>query len=407
MRSWSTFLSITVLLLIGGGWGGRQLLIERAERSISEHRAEITTLKACSVYQQPPPPTPHPWGGENFWDLVHPALDALWMLQQESANSVEFSRDLMNDPELSEESLMTLKAGGASFEACRQAVKRPVRDWKGTLDEFLPSKGQLMGKGLCLKGLLAWRQGRDAEAVDWILTALTVAHATSQGDEIASMEMLWEVERWACETGRLLLSKHGLSAAQLDDFGRRLGWLMQTRPRSPRRLRSYVATTRGFVLQGPGNPRVNVEPAGWKDLYSPSIQMARILTGLRDAAERAATLPCASSAELQSQWTALGSRYRKDDVERIWLMEEWYWQELEALLRLDLLRIAVGVARFEAELGRMPRTLDEAGVEGIAARPVQIEGRALVVRLLQPGETQSRFESAIEPGERQWTIRRR
>src|SRR5579862_4386019 len=113
MRSWSTFCSITILLLIGSGWGVRQLLIERAERSISEHRAEITTLRACRVYQPPPPPTPHPWGGDNFWDLVHPALDALWTLQQESANTEEFSRDVFQDREMSERSLTALKAGGA------------------------------------------------------------------------------------------------------------------------------------------------------------------------------------------------------------------------------------------------------------------------------------------------------
>jgi len=215
------------------------------------------------------------------------------------------------------------------------------------------------------------------------------------------------VEQWACETGRLLLSKHGLSAAQLEDFGRRLEWLLRTRPRPPRRLRSYVAMSRESVLRYPGNLTVQIEPPGWKDLYSPPIQMARILTSLRDAGEQAATLTWASSAELQSQWRALGSRYRKDDVERIWLMEEWYFQELEALLRLDLLRIAVGVARFEAEHGRMPRALAEAGVEGIAARPVRIEGRVLVVQLLLPGETSSRLESGIEPGERAWTIQRR
>ena len=407
MRSWTSLFPIAVLLLIGGGWGVRQLLVQRAEASIAEHWAEVTLLKACTPYQRPPPPTGHPWGTDNFWDLLHPALDALWTLQGGSALPEELTDVRPDERKISDETLAALQAGEEQFEACRQAVKRPVRDWKGPLDELLHWKGRLAGRDLCLKGLFAWRQGRDAEAVDWILAALTVAQETARFDAYPSDLTLREVEQWATEAGRRLLSGHRLSAAQLDDFGRRLGLLMRTRPRSLRQLRWFVATDRDDVLTCPGNRGLDLGHAGWRDLGSPAIKTARILTGLRDLGERSATLPWTSSAELDSQWAALGSRCRNGDVERIWLTDGYYWEELEALLRLDLLRIAVGVARFEASQGRMPATLAEAGVSGIAARPVLIVGRGLVVQLLLPGETHSRLGSGAERGEPEWTIRRR
>ncbi|HEV3028035.1 MAG TPA: hypothetical protein VG457_10715, partial [Planctomycetota bacterium] len=218
MRSWTGLVPIAGLLLIAGGWGIRQLAVQRAEASIEQHRAEVTRLMACTPYHPAPPLVSHPWGADNYWDLVHPAIDALWVVQGSLTDSGELNDDRPDERKISEQTLAELQAAEDHVEACRRAVTRPVRDWKGPPDELLLSKGSLAGRALCLKGILAWRHGRDADAVDWILAALTVAQETTRFDEYPSEEMLRGVEEWAVETGRLLLSKQGLSAAQLDDF---------------------------------------------------------------------------------------------------------------------------------------------------------------------------------------------
>ena len=82
-------------------------------------------------------------------------------------------------------------------------------------------------------------------------------------------------------------------------------------------------------------------------------------------------------------------------------------EELAAVLRWNLLRLAVGVARFEAANRRMPRDLDEAGVTVRPGRPVAIIGNTVSMALLVPGTLGPLFYELLTPIEVEWEIRRR
>ena len=113
----------------------------------------------------------------------------------------------------------------------------------------------------------------------------------------------------------------------------------------------------------------------------------------------------ASSLQLEDQWKACCLASFGDDVRWFWFDSHWYWQELGAFYRWDFVRVAVGVARFRAAKGRMPVTLDEAGVAEILSRPVTIKSDRIAAKLCPEGPDVSSFARQLDQVE--WVIRPR
>jgi hypothetical protein len=399
----------------------REFVIRRAEEAILAHRSEVARVLALEPVPAPVEPLPGHPGGENGWELLRPALDALWELQTSYASSDDVSLDApfglgaVSDFErLRTES----EPQRPHLDACRKGGARSGWRWQGPLDRELPFKTLLACKHLCVEGLLAWKGRRDKESFDWLFVALTLSQETVRLGQMHSHAMLRTVERAACELARLVFSSHGLSAAEVDEIRLRLDGLWSRRPSSLPELRWWCVEVCRYVLDDPAQiarfvgerdadwavPRWE---AGWKDWYSHPVRIARVLDGLRDVALDAGRLPWRSSSDLESGWEEICSRQRKEDVRRICLELPWYLQERAASVRRDLLRTALGVARFQAAMGRMPATAEEAGVAGLLARPVAVDAARNSMELVSPQGTGSPVDAQLGIDELVWTFRRR
>src|SRR5581483_631850 len=264
---------------------------------------------------------------------------------------------------------------------------------------------------------MAWQEGRDAEAADWLVAALSVAQDVARLGDPSGSGLLRITEAWVFEEAKFLFSEHGLSESQLREFERRLGVLRSSRPLPTSAIRRWGTDARREVLEGratveapgwPGDPRgLPLEEAvGWRDFWSLRLQKARVLAELRDAALRSESLPWHSSGELASAWESLSSRYRPEDVGQLWGRSSRFGIELSAALRRDFLRAASAVARFQAAHGRMPRDLAETGLTLNLSRPVAIEGDRIVVDLTTQAADSWLYDS-LAPVEMAWEIRRR
>jgi hypothetical protein len=420
-------LPVALLLLVGAGYGARVLLIQLAEKSIAEHQSEIQRETACVVYQAPGPMTPHPWGEDNLWDLLHPSFDAIGKLKP-IYDELQGSYGSFPDLKEIEGIAGSLQEAKQDLEACRRALKRSNRDWRGERDPDLPSKTHLAASFLCLKATLDWKQGLDAEAMDGILVALEIAQITGRLEqdrtraqqgyfELCGYDLMLTVESWAGEAARHILSGHRLSPAQLTEVERRLDALRATRlsPTTPLlinwevRVRRSVLEPNFSVLMrdaaGVASRRNLRENLGLRDLYDERIRTSRVLGSIRRGALNAANLRWNESTALEPLWEACCLGYTEYEVDQLWSLSPGFEAVYRHLLRWDLLRVAVGVARYEAANNQMPLTLDNAGVGEILARPVTLKDNTFIASPYPPGMTAS--PDPVDPNNWTWTIHRR
>jgi len=420
-----------LLCLCGSAAGGYRLIVLRSAEALARHQREIPQIIDCVHYKEPGEMTPPPWGPDNLWDHVRPVFQALRRVETGYTRGDGFWMDGVPDfrSENPDQAERDLEPHGAMLEICRRAVARSDRAWRGEWEATLPDDAAQTCRHLCTRGWIAGRKGRDVEAVDWILTALTIAHEAARVESrtphqtyrwnwTSGVKLRRTIEGWAYAITRQLLRTRGMSLAALEDFGRRLDRLRQDRPAPRREAALWGATARHWILEYPegygvidGNAReVKVDllsSPGWRDLYSPKVRTARVLGRIRDNAFEAGRQPWRSSAEFEPHWLALCRGRLADEAGRLWAAVPDFHKEYAALLRWDLLRVAVGIACFDAANGRMPVDLDEAGVGGLLLRPVRIEGRSLVLELLPPGSTYNVMTGTLDPPELEWTIVRR
>lgn len=395
-RKWVLAIPVVVAL------GGIVLVVGirgRAPATIEQHRSEILAVLANPVGEFRPGPG---------WETLLPALQAIW--ERDPWHGFGTLDSLKGDDPV-------LQAQ-PQLQACRRALENPTFEAGGVPDPMLPHWARQAATALVATSYQAWEQGRDADAVDGLIAALTLAQETERlGQQHARFDMLRQVEARVFEATRALLSRHALSAARLEDFERRLNDFRSRRPSPAAEFRRSGAATRAEFLdsvRGVGVVEadgelacVNLrEPVRWKDLYSKDLRKARILNGLRDAAEQAGRLTWTSSADIEPQWAALCSRYDPDDVGLLWAGEIKFPDVLAAFLKWDFLRIAVALARVQAQTGTLPATVAEAGIDVRLGRPLTIQGDTVSFQLAPSGEP-SVLRRHFAPSEEKWTLRRR
>lgn len=386
------------LLALGLVTGIVQSLVLRLDASIERHRAEIAALlDDVPVRHSNRPALAAPEEPGNVWDLLRPAFDALWALQ-EPTPMAEISTNLeanFNAHGSVQPTRPLLERGSDALEACRQSRRRSALDWTGPIDPDLCHKAARAGRALCSRGFLAWQEGRDAEAMDWLLTALSVAYDAARLAQKDTGRVLVVIERWVCEDARCVMEEQGLTAAELDDVGRRLDQLRAQRPPLSPLFRTSGAQRRKDFLEDCAL-RASLEAehedlglpvkVGWRDLWVAKLYRARVLTGIRAGMEEAGAVPWTGGVNPFDECQRLHSRYREDVL--AWLSAE---ADLGVLgpQRLEAFRAALSCARFQAATGRLPATVDEVGV-----RPsFKLDGDTL----LPPGL----------PGDENWKLGRR
>jgi hypothetical protein len=405
---------LIAMLTTAGAAGLGVFVLHRADAAILFHRAEVKAAdREVPTRTGTRGPIEGPEEGGSAWDLLTPALDGVWALADPSEEGIS----LRSEPNFTAhgapgDTLRLLELSAPHLEACRRSLRRSVTDGPGPTDAHLVvDKAVRVCRALCSKGFLAWQDGRDSEAVDWLITALSVAHDVARLGDLYSRGLLHVTEAWVSEETKYLFSEHGLTETQLRELERRLDVLRSGRPLPTAEVWDWGVQIRRSVLEGrawvdaPDNVQL-ADAVGWRDFWSPRLQKARVLAGLRDAALQAQTLPWNSSGGLAPAWASLCARYRPDDVKQLWDQPSSFCVELVPALRWDFLRAVAAAARFESANGRMPKDLVETGAILDLSRPVTIEGNRILVDLTT-GVADPMLYYGLAPIEVSWEIRRR
>jgi hypothetical protein len=409
-----------LLVIAAAAFGLCAFAMHRAEGAIQFHRAEVEAAERKGPTRTGTRgPIEGPEEPGSAWDLLTPAFEGVWAL----ADSPEPGPSLRAEPNFTAhgsagdtERLLELSA--PHLAACRRSLRRRVFDGPGPVDvDSTVDQAVRVCRALCSKGFMAWQDSRDAEAADWLISALSVAQDVARLGDSYSRGLLHVTEAWVSEEAKFLFSEQGLTEAQLREFERRLDILRTSRPLPTvdpwdwgvRARREVLEESVWIDIPNKAGNQDNVKLAdavGWRDFWSPRFQKARVLAELRDAALQSQSLPWNSSGELAPAWDLLCAKYRPEDVGQIWKRHESFRMELVADLRWDFLRAAAAVARFEAAQGRMPKDLAETGTAVPMSRPFTIEGDRIVLDLTT-GVTDSLLYFGVAPVEVSWAIRRR
>jgi hypothetical protein len=418
--STALILGAALFVIAAAAFGLGAFALQRADAAIRFHAAEVQAAdREGPTRTGSRGPIEGPEEAGSAWDLLTPALDGVWALADPSEDGISTRSEpnftahgaAGNTPEL-------LERAAPHLEACRRSLRRRVLDGPGPSNLWLTAqKAARVCRALCSKGFIAWQDGRDAEAADWLITALSVAQDVARSGEGHDYGLLHVTEAWVSEEAKYLFSEQGLTESQLREFERRLDVLRANRPLPTMEPWDWGVQARREVLEESAwvdvpNPAGNqdgvklADAVGWRDFWSPRLQKARVLAGLRDAAVQSQTLPWNSSGDLLPAWASLGAKYRPEDVRQIWEKYQSFSVILVADLRWDFLRAAAAVARFEAARGRRPENLAETGVVVTMSRPFSIEDDRIVLDLTT-GVTDSLLYFGLAPVEVNWHLRRR
>jgi hypothetical protein len=360
----------------------------RVTATVERHQAEVDRLLHDVPVRNPTRPAllgpPEPG---NVWDILRPALDSVADLYPLDTS---LNYDETRDPDFDwrgapDETRKLIEQAGPALEACRRAMRRSSLQWIGLADPGLPAKVGRIARALCTRAAYAWQAGRDAEAAEWLVVALGVAQDAARLGQDGTWHVLLAVEHWACLEARLGLSSHGFASPDLEAFGRRLDILRRQRPSLAHALRIWGAYCRQDIFDG--DAQVELRPSGdrdswhfvpvektarWKDLFSERICRARVLNGVRDGIEDLGGIDD-GIAHLWTRAANIQSRYPAESVVQLLPNSRWFEEQEEAIVRITLLRLAVGVAEAQVRLGHFPRSLSEVGLPVNINRSLSLE----------------------------------
>lgn len=373
------------------------------EASIARHEAELKIIfddVPNRIRTRPPLAEPEEPG--NAWDLLRPSFDALWAMTPHEGNLP----DLVFDPRgNSPEELRMLKRAEPWLEGCRRSTRRTRLEWRGPRDRDLPGKAARVVRALYSQAFLSWKAGRDPDALEWLTVGMTVAQDTANLGQSWTWDDFEREEDSAIKIAETMLGGYGWTPPQLQEFERRLDLLRSTRPPPALFFQFQSALVRNTVL----NSHMNLmaldsypsqyldETLGWRDLYWRRLQVSRVLTGTRNIYLDAGALPWTSTTDPAARVLEIRDPYRKADVARLFIADGTPVEVLvESCQQLDMLRIAVAVARAQSVLGRPPRTAEEAGISSEFGRQCRIE---------VPDPASSAVK--IVRGDLSWTLQRR
>lgn len=351
-----SFVVAAVLLL--AGWGihrGLDAALAAHERDCEE------ILEAFPVDQSPRPAILGSEESGNVWELLVPAFAGIKALDEyDNFNNFDAHGTTGDTPRL-------IEASRPYLDSCRRAAARRDRTWKGLRAPGLVFP-TLAARALSSRGVMAWRDGRDAEAADWMVVALTVAYdsAAIRGDQPYEVPILQDF--------RELLSEQALSAAQLEELGRRLKLLRSIRPGFVQLLRRGGARGRldfHFAdpwMANPDSPNGSggqfSTQIGWKDAFSVRLARIRIMNDIRSCGRQLEQVswenPALAPAEAQRIIDSYQGRFVPPLIP--FAYRSAFESEQSAREQLEALSVAVEVARFQAIHGSLPKTWEEAGI---------------------------------------------
>jgi len=354
-------LGALIALALVGGVGGS--LYHRAGTSIETQRAEIAALlddltlrhsvrTALLLPEEP----------GNVWELLGPAFESLRGLLELQTTSISSAMEAnFNLRGVPGDTPRLLEEARTALDACRRSMRRSTLDWNGPLDPDIPYKLARAGRALSSMGLKCWQEGRDAEAMDWLLTALSVAYDVARLGQYQTWAVLYVIEAWVLEDAGFVLEEQNLTTAELTEIERRFDQLRAQRPSLALAFQVQGAEARRYFLkevEQPGSPYDHTNGPGWRDLHSRRLYTARMLTGIRSVCEDAGRMTWTSATDAVGEWSRVTQAQQEEVEVRLSIHPG---NEVLLLIRLESFRAALACARFQAAQGRMPGTIEETG----------------------------------------------
>jgi hypothetical protein len=404
---WPLFIIMAILGLLGLAAVGVHY---RLDGILDDHRQECQTILATfPVDPTPRPAILGPAEPGNVWDCYRPAFaalkrvdpDAEWELSAEMGALFQIWEALATPP-------AWLQTAEPSLNLCRSGARRSDLAWQGPRDKGLEADALRAVKALCSRSFLSWHAGKDAEAVEDLVAALTL---TSDVGRLGGSGLFLQLaESHILDQFSKVLSLQSLTAPQLEELERQVDLLRSVRLGFGHRLREAGARARLEVLDD--DPEVQTvgstfryplsENIDARDLYSLRFAKARILRAIRACGRDLEALDWSRSACPSLEMQRILDGYEKRHVRDVMPYFAVGAKQEAAVLNLELLSLALHSARHQALQGRLPADAPEAAstlplvnhVEFSADR-IFLNTSTLVLMYLDPELRQA------------WTIKRR
>jgi hypothetical protein len=362
-------LAVPTALLVAGGLGvwdvhrRAVLVIERHEREIAVRSAQLRALPTAR-----PVVLGEPEDG-NAWELYRQAFAGLQQMTSNEADAIpELSSVREDDTPLDEDAISAIVAKyGPELDFLRRAVCRrevdPDAEEDGSLTSHLAASDSIRAMKFMAGAARHYhRRGDDQEAMELALVGLAMAQDLSRGASLVGVAYQSVGESIACYTAYDVLGGHNLGERQLEGLAKRLDGLLAGRPSFVDALPREELFVRSILLRSARGELPLASPA-WRQLWSESILAAQALhsVGVYFGAARGwADLSPYDRIEAAAVLTEQASRRGNPGVESVLgSLKNMARRDATSLMEIRLLRLAVGIAWFEAERGRPPGSLAE------------------------------------------------
>lgn len=310
----------------------------------------------------------------NRWDELTKALDAFDAIPQADVDVLPGFQDAAPDWKPNPEKIDAVLARHQGCvdqlrAACRRDMLRPLYAYEHGYSMELPyiTKALQACRYLAAASERAHELGRDREAADHALLALSVAQDMGCGGPIVSRLVEHVGEAHGIRAMRNILKSHSLSPGELQDIGQTIDRLWASRPRRPESFEIEDALSRLGLVQALDDPMVGQLWGGrakrWRYFFSSSLLMAEALNEYEQFSRETARLEGLQGTELRNAAAALekktaGSR-NPIVAQTLPSLAKIFRREMLTGMNWNLMRTSVAVAAYEGEHGAWPAKLED------------------------------------------------
>jgi len=310
----------------------------------------------------------------NRWDDLTQALDAFDAVPQADLDELPGFHDSdpawKPDPEKIDAVLARHQSCVDLLRAaCRKDRLRPAYAYEQGYNMNLPyiTKAMTASRYLAVAAERLHERGRDREAADHVLLALSVGQDTSAGGPVINRLVEFSCEQHAMRAMRKILEGHSLSAGELQDLGAALDRLWASRPRQLESFEIEDAISRlGLVMaiDDPAAAQLWGGPAkSWRYFFSAHLLMAEALNEYEIFFAEVEKVGRLRGPELRDAATALERKTKKSRnpivAEALPTLARSFRREMMTGMNWSLMRTGVALAAYEMEHGAWPTKLED------------------------------------------------
>lgn len=310
----------------------------------------------------------------NRWDDLAKALDAFDAIPQSDVDELPAFWDpdpeRKPDPEKIDAVLATHRPRVDLLRAaCRRDQFHPVYAYEQGYNMNLPyvTKALQACRYLRAAAERLHELGRDREAVEHVLLALSVAQDTGAGAPILNRLVELVGESHGIYAMRQILEGHSMTAGELQAFGSTLDRLWGSRPKPLESFEIEDAVARLGLIRALDDRNFAQVTGGtfrsWRHFFSASLLMAEALNEYEMFSAEVAKVDRLRGPALQAAAAALEQKMKSSRnpivAQSLPGIARVFRREMAAEMHWQLMRTSVALAAYEREHGAFPATLEE------------------------------------------------